>query len=83
MKSEFKVQELESTAKGEQQVQKGHKKEAGPDWMLDLITSVKRLEQKVDSTMDEVEVLKKKDTTKAVVVNPEQGDDDEDDGFQS
>jgi hypothetical protein len=87
MKSEFKVQESESKAKGKQQVKQKHKKEAAPDRVLDLITSVMRLEQKVDSIMDEVEVLKKRDTTKEpenqVVVKPKRCDDDKDDEFQS
>ena len=46
--------------KGKQQDKDAPKKEATPEWVLTLMSSVKRLEQKVDSTMDEVEVLKKK-----------------------
>jgi hypothetical protein len=49
--------------------------------------SVKRLEQKVDCTMNEVEVLKNnKDIAKEHeiqdVVKPERGDDEEDEEFQ-
>jgi len=40
------------------------KKEATPEWIIHLVTSVKRLEQKVDNTMDEVDALKKKETAK-------------------
>ena len=40
------------------------KKEATPEWVLNLMSSVKRLEQKVDNTMDEVDALKKKETAK-------------------
>jgi len=39
------------------------KKEATPEWVINLMSSVKRLEQKVDNTMDEVDALKKKETT--------------------
>ncbi len=35
-----------------------------------LMSSVKRLEQKVDNTMNEVEVLKKKETTKEQELQP-------------
>ncbi|MFO0446427.1 MAG: hypothetical protein ACK524_09660 [Planctomyces sp.] len=40
------------------------KKETTPEWALNLMSSVKRLEQKVDNTMDEVDALKKKETAK-------------------
>jgi len=40
------------------------KKEATPEWVVNLMSSVKRLEQKVDNTMDEVDALKKKETAK-------------------
>ena len=40
------------------------KKETTPEWVLHLMSSVKRLEQKVDNTMDEVDALKKKETAK-------------------
>jgi hypothetical protein len=40
------------------------KKETTPEWVLNLMSSVKRLEQKVDNTMDEVDALKKKETAK-------------------
>jgi len=40
------------------------KKEATPEWVINLMSSVKRLEQKVDNTMDEVDALKKKETAK-------------------
>ena len=40
------------------------KKEATPEWVIHLMSSVKRLEQKVDNTMDEVDALKKKGTAK-------------------
>ena len=40
------------------------KKEATPEWVLHLMSSVKRLEQKVDNTMDEVDALKKRETAK-------------------
>jgi hypothetical protein len=40
------------------------KKEATPQWVINLMSSVKRLEQKVDNTMDEVDALKKKETAK-------------------
>ena len=87
MKSDFKVQDSESKAKGKQQVKQQHEKQAPPDWVLDLMMSVKRLEQKVDSTMNEVEVLKNnKDIAKEHeiqdVVKPERGDDEEDEEFQ-
>jgi len=50
------------------------KKESPPDWVLTLISSVKRLEQKVDNTSNEVELLKKdtaKDQEKETVVKSE------------
>ena len=34
------------------------------------MSSIKRLEQKVDNTMDEVELLKKKETTKQQELQP-------------
>ena len=40
------------------------KKETTPEWVLHLMSSVKRLEQKVDNTMDEVDALKKRETAK-------------------
>jgi len=53
--------------KGKQQ---DKKKESTPQWVLTLMSSVKRLEQKVDNTMDEVEVLKKKETAKEQELQP-------------
>jgi len=50
--------------KGKQQDNDAPKKEATPEWALALMSLVKRLEEKVDNTMDEVEVLKKKETAK-------------------
>jgi hypothetical protein len=55
--SQIKVKVMD---KGKQQFKEAPKKESTPEWALTLMSSVKRLEQKVDSTMDEVEVLKKK-----------------------
>jgi len=46
------------------------KKEATPEWALALMSLVKRLEEKVDNTMDEVEVLKKKETAKQQELQP-------------
>ncbi len=40
------------------------KKETAPEWVLHLMSSVKRLEQKVDNNIYEVEALKKKETAK-------------------
>ena len=40
------------------------KKEATPEWVINLMSSVKRLKQKVDNTMDEIDALKKKETAK-------------------
>jgi len=56
--------------KGKQQLKESPKKESTPEWALTLMSSVKILEQKVDSTMDEVEVLKKKETTKEQELQP-------------
>ena len=50
--------------KGKQQDNDTPKKEATPEWVLTLMSLVKRLEQKVDNTMDEVDALKKKETAK-------------------
>jgi hypothetical protein len=49
--------------KGKHQDNDAPKKEATPEWVINLMSSVKRLEQKVDNTMDEVDALKKKETT--------------------
>jgi hypothetical protein len=46
------------------------KKEATPEWVLTFMSSVKRLEQKVDNTMGEVEVLKKIETTTEQELQP-------------
>jgi hypothetical protein len=46
--------------KGKHQDNDAPKKEATPEWVINLMSSVKRLEQKVDNTMDEVDALKKK-----------------------
>jgi hypothetical protein len=35
-----------------------------PEWVINLMSSVKRLEQKVDNTMVEVDALKKTETAK-------------------
>ena len=51
--------------KGKHQDNDAPKKEATPEWVINLMSSVKRLEQKVDNTMDEVDevdALKKKET---------------------
>jgi len=48
--------------KGKHQGNDAPKKEATPEWVINLMSSVKRLEQKVDNTMDEVDTLKKKET---------------------
>jgi hypothetical protein len=40
------------------------KKDATPEWVINLMSSVKRLKQKVDNTMDEIDALKKKETAK-------------------
>jgi len=50
--------------KGKHQDNEAPKKEATPEWVINLMSSVKRLEQKVDNTMDEVDALKKKETAK-------------------
>ena len=50
--------------KGKHQDINTPKKEATPEWVINLMSSVKRLEQKVDNTMDEVDTLKKKETAK-------------------
>jgi len=50
--------------KGKHQDNNAPKKEATPEWVIDLMSLVKRLQQKVDNTMDEVEALKKKETAK-------------------
>ena len=50
--------------KGKHQDNNAPKKEATPEWVINLMSSVKRLEQKVDNTMDEVDALKKKETAK-------------------
>jgi hypothetical protein len=56
--------------KGKQQDNNAPKKEATPEWVITLMSSVKRLEQKVDNTMEEVEVLKKKETAKQQEFQP-------------
>jgi hypothetical protein len=56
--------------KGKQQVNDAPTKEATPEWVLTLMFSIKRLEQKVDNTMDEVELLKKKETAKQQELQP-------------
>ena len=58
MKSDSQIKD-----KGKHHVKEELKKESPPDWVLTLISSVKRLEQKIDITSNEVELLKK-DTTK-------------------
>jgi hypothetical protein len=56
--------------KGKQQDFDTPKKEATPEWVITLMSLVKRLEQKVDNTMEEVEVLKKKETAKQQELQP-------------
>jgi hypothetical protein len=64
--------------KGKHQDNNAPKKEATPEWVIDLMSLVKRLQQKVDNTMDEVEALKKKETAKQelqpVIKSEESGD---------
>jgi len=50
--------------KGKHQDIDAPKKEATPEWIINLMSLVKRLEQKVDNTMNEVDALKKKETAK-------------------
>jgi hypothetical protein len=68
--------------KGKQQNHDAPTKESTPEWVLTLMSSVKRLEQKVDNTMDEVELLKKKETAKQQdlqpVIKSEKSGDEED-----
>jgi hypothetical protein len=55
------------------------KKEATPEWVIHLMSSVKRLEQKLDNTMDEVDALKKKETAKQelqTVIKSEKNEDE-------
>jgi len=56
--------------KGKQQDNDEPKKEATPEWVITLMSLVKRLEKKVDNTMEEVEVLKKKQTAKQQELQP-------------
>jgi hypothetical protein len=56
--------------KGKQQDNDARKNEATPEWVVTLMSSVKRLEKKVDNTMDEVEVCKKKPTAKDQQLQP-------------
>ena len=56
--------------KGKQQDNDAPTKEATPEWVLTLMSLVKRLEQKIDYTMDEVEVLKKKESTTEQELQP-------------
>ena len=67
--------------KGKQQDNNAPQKEATPEWVINLMSSVKRLEQKVDNTMDEVEALKKNETTKQelqpVIKSEKSGDEKE------
>jgi len=58
MKSDSQIKDT-----GKHNVKEQLKKGAPPDWVLTLISSVKTLEQKIDSTSNEVELLKK-DTAK-------------------
>jgi hypothetical protein len=58
------------TDKGKQQDNDEPKKEATPEWVITLMSLVKRLEKKVDNTMEEVEVLKKKQTAKQQELQP-------------
>jgi hypothetical protein len=50
--------------KGKHQDINTPKKEATPERVINLMSLVMRLEQKVDNTMDVVDALKKKETTK-------------------
>jgi hypothetical protein len=63
MKSDSKTK-VKLMVKGKHQDIDAPKKEATPEWVINLMSSVKQLEQKVDNTMDEVDALKKKETTK-------------------
>jgi len=56
--------------KGKQKDNDAPTKKATPEWVLTLMSSIKRLEQKVDNTMDEVELLKKKETAKQQELQP-------------
>ena len=72
--------------KGKHHVKEDLKKESPPDWVLTLMSSAKRLEQKVDITSNEVELLQK-DTAKEqemqTVVKTEKNGDEEDVEFVS
>ena len=63
MKSDSKTK-VKLMVKGKHQDIDAPKKEATPEWVIHLMSSVKRLEQKVDNTMDEVDALKKRETAK-------------------
>jgi len=56
--------------KGKQQDNDAPKKEATPEWVITLMSSVQTLKYKVDNTMEEVEVLKEKETAKQQELQP-------------
>ncbi|MFN9980574.1 MAG: hypothetical protein ACK53Y_11690, partial [bacterium] len=63
MKSDSQTK-VKLMVKGKHQDIDAPKKEATPEWVLNSMSSVKRLEPKVDNTLDEVDALKKKETAK-------------------
>jgi hypothetical protein len=56
MKHEIKVQETEFKDKGKHEVKEQNKNEGPPGWCAEFMQMVKRIEQKVDTTMEEVDV---------------------------
>jgi hypothetical protein len=63
MKSDSKTK-VKLMDKGKHQDNNAPKKEVTPEWVINLMSLLKILEQKVDNTMDEVDALKKKETAK-------------------
>ncbi len=64
MKHEIKVQETEIKAKRKHEVKEQDKNEEPSQWFAELMKAVQRIQQKVDSTIEEIDDLKKKDIVK-------------------
>ena len=80
------MQETDFKAKGKHEVKEQDKNEEPSRWFAEFMKSAQRIQQKVDSTIEEIDDLKKKDIVKMpeieVVLKSEKDDNGNDNIFK-
>jgi hypothetical protein len=80
MNHEIKVQETEFKAKGKHEVKEQDKNQEPPQCFAEFMKAVQRIEQKVDSTVEEIDDLRKKDIIKMPEIEDVLKSEKDDDG---